>query len=175
MVNLDKSKISLMEIKTLQNLFVMQLKDIFSVEKQLIEAFPKIIKEASNKELKTILREHLDQTKVQALRVQKILQELGNLKFSEENSNIMEGMLDELEDQMEENSGSDILDAEIISAFQKIEHYEIASYSSVLTYAKMLGNEAAVEILQESLDEEYEADNKLDKVNEEIVNVYVKH
>jgi ferritin-like metal-binding protein YciE len=166
-----------MEIKSLEKLYVMQLKDILSAEKQLIEAFPKIIKESSNKELRTILREHLDETRVQASRVQKILQELSNsnLKPSEENSNIMEGMLDELEDQMEENSGSDILDAEIISAFQKIEHYEIASYSSLVTYAKMLGNEIAADMLQGSLDEEYEADNKLDKLNEEIVKVYAKH
>jgi ferritin-like metal-binding protein YciE len=164
-----------MEVKTLEKLFVMQLKDIYSAERQLIDAFPKIIKAASNKELKMMIREHLDQTKAQASRVQKIFQELGNYKPSGENCNIIEGMLDEVEDLMEENAESDILDAEIISAMQKIEHYEIASYSSVLTYAKMLGNEKASEMLQESLDEEYEADNKLDKLNEEVVNVYLKH
>jgi ferritin-like metal-binding protein YciE len=164
-----------MEVKSLEKLFVMQLKDIYSAEKQLADAFPKIIKAASNKELKMILREHLDQTKLQALRVQRIFQELGNYKPSGENCNIIEDILDEIEDLMEENGESDILDAEIICALQKIEHYEIASYSSVVTYAKMLGNEMASEMLQESLDEEYEADNKFDKINEEVVNIYIKH
>jgi ferritin-like metal-binding protein YciE len=164
-----------MEVKSLEKLFVMQLKDIYSAEKQLADAFPKIIKAASNKELKMILREHFDQTKLQALRVQRIFQELGNYKPSGENCNIIEDILDEIEDLMEENGESDILDAEIICALQKIEHYEIASYSSVVTYAKMLGNEMASEMLQESLDEEYEADNKFDKINEEVVNIYIKH
>jgi ferritin-like metal-binding protein YciE len=164
-----------MEVKSLEKLFVMQLKDIYSAEKQLADAFPKIIKAASNKELKMILREHLDQTKLQALRVQRIFQELGNYKPSGENCNIIEDILDEIEDLMEENGESDILDAEIICALQKIEHYEIACYSSVVTYAKMLGNEMASEMLQESLDEEYEADNKFDKINEEVVNIYIKH
>jgi ferritin-like metal-binding protein YciE len=164
-----------MEVKSLEKLFVMQLKDIYSAEKQLADAFPKIIKAASNKELKMILREHFDQTKLQALRVQRIFQELGNYKPSGENCNIIEDILDEIEDLMEENGESDILDAEIICALQKIEHYEIACYSSVVTYAKMLGNEMASEMLQESLDEEYEADNKFDKINEEVVNIYIKH
>jgi ferritin-like metal-binding protein YciE len=164
-----------MEIKTLEKLFVMQLKDIFSTEKQLADAFPKIIKAAFNKELKMILREHLEQTKLQASRVQRIFQELGNYKPSGENCDIMEAMLDEMEDLMEENAESNILDAEIIAVLQKIEHYEIASYSTVVTYAKMLGNEMASEMLQESLDEEYETDNRLDKLNEEIVNIFVRH
>jgi ferritin-like metal-binding protein YciE len=164
-----------MEVKALERLFVMQLKDLFSAEKQLVDAIPKIIKAVSNRELKMILREHLDQTKVQASRIQKIFQELGSYKPSGENSNIMEDMIDGLEDLMEENAGSDILDAEIISTMQKIEHYEIASYTTVVTYAKMLGIESASEYLQESLDEEYEADNKLDHISEEIINIYVKH
>jgi ferritin-like metal-binding protein YciE len=162
-----------MEQKTLHNLFLLQLKDIYSAEKQLVDALPKMIKAASNKELKTSLREHLELSKVQASRIEEIFKGYSSHPGGE-NSNAMEGLIEELDEMMEENDDSDVVDVSLMGGCQKIEHYEIASYGSVITYAKALGEDKAVDLLQQSLDEEYEMDNKLDKISEDIVNIYSK-
>lgn len=160
-----------MEQKTLHSLYLFNLKDIYSAEKQLVEALPKMSKAASNQELKMSLREHLELSKVQASRIEEIFRAFYDHPGGE-NCNVMEGLIEEIEDIMEENENSDVIDVCLISGCQKIEHYEIASYGSVITYAKALGEEKAIELLQQSLDEEYEMDNKLDKLAENIVNVY---
>jgi ferritin-like metal-binding protein YciE len=165
-----------MEIKAIEKIYVMQLKDIYSAEKQLLEVLPKVIRAVSNKDLKTALKDQLEQTRLQAGRIQKIFQHFNHYKPTGENCNAIEGLVDELEDLIDESHHSDTLDAETILIFQKIEHYEIACYAAMVTYARILGHQQASELLQESLDEEYEADNKLDKISEEIISgALVKH
>ena len=162
-----------MERQTLKNLFILQLKDIYSAEKQLIEVLPRMIKVASHKELKMALREHLEVSKLHYSRIEGICKSLSHLPIGE-NCNTMEALIEEMEEMIEENDNKDIINISLICACQKIEHYEIASYGSVITFAKAIGLEYAADILQLSLDEEYEMDNKLDKLAEEMVNVYSK-
>lgn len=162
-----------MEYKTLQHLYLLQLRDIYSAEKQLVEALPKMAKAASNKDLKMSLREHLEFTKVQASRIEEIFRNFSDFPGGE-NCNVMEGLIEEMEEMMEENDNSDVVDVSLVMGCQKIQHYEIASYSSVVTFAKALGLDRGVDLLQQSLDEEYEMDNKLDKLAEDIVNLYTK-
>jgi ferritin-like metal-binding protein YciE len=162
-----------MEFKTLHNLYLLQLKDLFNAEKQLVEALPKMARAVANKELKNAIREHLEQTKVQASRIEEIFRNYSSHPGGE-NCNTMEGLIEEIEEMMEESEGSDFIDVTLINNCQKIEHLEIAGYSSVIIYAKALGDDRAAELLQISLDEEYEMDNKLEKIAEEIVYIYSK-
>lgn len=162
-----------MEYKTLQNIYLLQLRDIYSAEKQLVEALPKMARAASNKELKMSLREHLELTKSQASRIEEIFKDFSDFPGGE-NCNTMEVLLEEIEEIIEENGISDVVDVSLVSGCQKVEHYEIACYSSVVTFAKALGYDKALGLLQQSLDEEYEMDNKLDKLAEDIINLYSK-
>ncbi|MBX9852577.1 MAG: DUF892 family protein [Cytophagaceae bacterium] len=162
-----------MEQQTLKSLFILQLKDIYSAEKQLAEALPRMAKIASNKELKMALREHLELSKIHYLRIDEIYKSLSHFPTGE-NCNTMEALIEEMEEMVEENDNTEIINISLICAFQKIEHYEIASYGSVITFAKALGLEYAADVLQQSLDEEFEMDNKLDKLAEEVVSVYSK-
>lgn len=163
-----------MENKKLEKLYLLQLKDIYSAEKQLGAVLPKMTRAVSNKELKNALKECLECTKVHIKRIEEIFKSYRNMKPSGENSNAMEGFIDEFEDMLEEGMDVDLIDAEVIDISQKMEHYQIASYNTVVTYAKMLGISKASDMLQNSLDEEYEADNKLDKLREEILSTLVK-
>ncbi len=163
-----------MELKTLEKLFVRELKCMYSNEKQLTEALPKIAKAISNKDLKAAIKEHYEQTKVHLDRAQKILHQLPNNKSSNDYCDITEELIDEAEDMMEEYSSSQELDTELIAICQKMEHFEIASYNTLVNYARLLGYAEASELLQQTLDEEYEADNKFDKLIEEVINVYIK-
>lgn len=163
-----------MEIKTLEKLFIGHLKNIYNGEKQLAEALPKIAKAVLSKDLKVVLKEHQEQTRTHIERLHKIFQALAVTKVSNDNCDVVEGLLDEAEDLMEEYSTSELLDTELIALCQKIEHFEIASYNSVINFAKMLGYDTALELLQQTLDEEYEADNKLYKLTEDIISIYIK-
>ncbi len=163
-----------MELKTLEKLFVRHLKSMYSSEKQLIEAMPKLVKAVSHKDLKYALKEHFEQTKVHLERIQKILQRLAVSKLSNDYCDVIEALLDEADDLIEEYSPSQVLDTELMTLFQKIEHFEIASYNTLVNYAKLLAYDEASELLQQTLDEEYEADNKFDKLTEEVINVYIK-
>lgn len=162
-----------MEYKTLQNIYLLQLRDIFSAEKQLVEALPRMARVATHKELKMSLREHLELSKVQASRIEEIFRDFSDFPGGE-NCNAMECLIEEIDEMIDENGNTEVVDVSLASGCQKIEHYEIASYSSVVTYAKALGYDKAVDLLQRSLDEEYEMDNKLDKLSEEILHLYSK-
>lgn len=164
-----------MEIKTLEKLYILQLKDIYSGERQLIAALPKMIKSASNKYLKIILKGHLEDAKLHSLRIEDIFKKIKSNKPGGENCNAIEGFIEEFENLLEEGGEPDEIDASVINIIQKIAHFAIASYSSLVTYAKMIGEERAIELLQTSLDEEYEVDNRLDKLFEEIINIFVKN
>src|SRR6185437_2118061 len=149
-----------MEIKILEKLFVKHLKCMYSSEKQLSEALPKIAKAITHVDFKAIVKEHYEQTKVHQERIYKVLHQLNPHKITSEYCDIMEQLLDEVDDLMEEYGFSELLDSELISLCRKIGHYQIASYNTLVSYAKLLSYNEASELLQLTLDEEYEADNK---------------
>ncbi|HXO05070.1 MAG TPA: ferritin-like domain-containing protein [Candidatus Sulfotelmatobacter sp.] len=161
-----------MEHKDLMNLFVDELKDLYSAESQLIKALPKMAKAATSDDLRAGFEHHLDQTKEHARRIEEICAELGE-KPTGKKCGGMEGLIGEGKEMMDEFEG-DLLDAALISAAQRVEHYEIAAYGTVRTYAELLNQDRAVELLEETLEEEKETDQKLTElaatINVEAVN-----
>jgi ferritin-like metal-binding protein YciE len=161
-----------MEHKDLMELFVDELKDLYSAESQLIKALPKMAKAATSVNLRAGFEHHLEQTKEHARRLEEICTELGE-KPTGKKCGGMEGLIGEGKEMMEEFDG-DVLDAALISAAQRVEHYEIAGYGTVRTYAELLGKDRAVELLEETLTEEKETDQKLTElavtINVEAIN-----
>jgi ferritin-like metal-binding protein YciE len=156
-----------MKQNQLKELYVEQLRDLYSAEKQLVRALPKMAKAATASGLRGGFQEHLEQTKGHVARLEGIFQALG------ENPNGktckgMEGLIKEGSEMIEEDPAAEQLDAGLISAAQRVEHYEIAGYGSVRTYAQLLGENEAVSLLDETLNEEKETDAKLTKLAETI-------
>jgi ferritin-like metal-binding protein YciE len=156
-----------MEIDTLQKLYVEELRDLHSAERQIIQALPKMIKAATSTELKSALQEHLDITKEQLARLDQIFEKLGK-KGTGKKCKGMEGVIADGKELLEEDMAPEVLDAGIISAAQHVEHYEMAGYGTVRTYAQLLGDREAMKLLQQTLDEEGDADKKLTKLAERI-------
>lgn len=153
-----------MKKNDLFELFVDELKDMYSSENQIIESLPKLIKLTSLPDLREALSKHLKETENQVRRIEKIFTIL-NLEHSEKNCQAMRGLLQEAEELTRKKNKSPILDAAIISAAQKVEHYEIASYSTLKSFAKHLDLESEIiDLIQETLDEESAADKKLTKI-----------
>ena len=159
-----------MKLDSLETLWVEELRDIYNAENQLLKALPKMAKKASAPELKQAFQEHLDQTKEHVERLEEIFEKLDK-KPAGKTCKAMKGLLEEGSELLEEEGEESVLDAGIIAAAQKVEHYEIASYGAVRAWANMLGEEDAAEILQQTLDEEGETDKRLTELAEEIVNV----
>ncbi len=156
------------KLENLRSVFVEQLKDVVNAEKQLTDALPKMVKAATSKELKAALQEHLEITVRQHERGQALLESMG-VKGTKKCA-AMEGLVKE-GDEIAKMPGDDMSrDAGIIAAAQKIEHYEIATYGSLRTWAMTLGETEAHATLQEILDEEYTADNLLTKIAEGFLN-----
>ena len=158
-----------MDVDSMKKLFVHELKDLYSAESQILEALPKMAKKASHPELKSAFEEHHRQTEGQVRRLEKIFEGLDH-KPGGTKCKGMEGLLKEGEEAMEDSEDDDVRDAAMISAAQRVEHYEIAGYGSARTYARMLGNEEAARLLQETLDEEGETDKRLTKLAESRIN-----
>jgi ferritin-like metal-binding protein YciE len=155
-----------MQLNSLDDLFVEQLNDLYSAETQLVEALPKMAKAASTKELKQGFESHLKETKGHVERLEKIFDDIG-AKPGGHTCEAMEGLISEGEDVIEQDDAEDaVRDAALIAAAQRVEHYEIAGYGTVRTYAKHLGNDKAAKLLQQTLDEEGETDKKLTKLAE---------
>jgi len=157
-----------MSIDNLKDLFQEELKDLYSAESQILKAMPKLIRAARSRELRDALQNHLRETEQQKQRLERIFTDLG-LPAKSKTCEGMKGILVE-GDSMVEEAGEKVIDACIIAAAQKVEHYEWASYGTVRTYADMLGHEEAVELLQETLDEEQAADETLTKLAEAFAN-----
>ena len=149
-----------MEMETLRELYIEQLQDLYSAENQIVKALPKMIEAASAPNLKAGFEEHLAQTKQQVERLEKIFEGLEQGPEGKDCKG-MEGLLEEGEDLMDEDADPEVLDAGLIAAAQHVEHYEIAGYGCVRTYAELLGEREAVDLLQQTLDEEKETDVKL--------------
>ncbi len=156
--------------ESLQTLYEHELTDLYSAETQIIEALPKLIKAATNPALKAALTEHLAITETQLGRLDQIFEALGKKPESEKCKG-MEGLIMEGDKAIEEHKDSDVLDAAIIGATQRVEHYEMAGYGCARTYAAMLGLTKQSEILQTTLNEEGEADHRLTDLAEECVNL----
>ncbi|MCR4337199.1 MAG: ferritin-like domain-containing protein [Candidatus Omnitrophica bacterium] len=153
----------------LQELFVDQISDLYSAEQQLIKALPKMAKAANSPELRSAFEEHLELTEEHAHRLEKIFSDL-HVKKARKKCTGMEGLVKEGSEviKKEEEEGV-IKDADLIAAAQRVEHYEIAGYGTVRTFAQMLGLEEAAELLQQTLDEEGEADKKLTAISESLL------
>jgi len=156
-----------MELNTLKDLFIDHLKDLKDAESQLTKALPKMAKAASSPALKSAFEQHLEQTKLHLQRAEQILEEVtGNTRGKK--CHAMEGLIEEGAELMKENADPEVMDAGLIAAAQKVEHYEIASYGTVRTYAQLLGQGKIAQILQQTLDEEGQTDKKLTQIAENI-------
>jgi ferritin-like metal-binding protein YciE len=156
-----------MKLNSLDALFQQELKDLYSAENQLVKALPKMAKAASNADLKAGFEEHLEQTKGHVERLTKIGKELG-ITLSGHKCKAMEGLVEEGAEMIGEDGEPAIKDAGLIGAAQRVEHYEIAGYGTAIALAKQLGHEDAAELLEETLNEEIETDEKLSEVAEEV-------
>ncbi len=159
-----------MSLGSLHDLYVEELRDLYSAENQLLKALPKMAKAANDERLQAAFEEHLEVTRGQVDRLDRIFKKLGG-RATGKKCVAMEGLIDEAKELLEEDAEPAVLDAALISAAQKVEHYEIAGYGCVRTYARLLGYEDAAELLQETLDEEGEADRMLTDLAETLINV----
>ncbi len=151
------------KMKSLQDLFEHQLKDLYSAESQLIDALPKMAKKASDSKLKKAFEDHLEETKQHKQRLEKVCKELG-IEASGETCKAMKGLIAEAESTMKENAEADVMDAALIAEAQRVEHYEISGYGTACTYADILGHTKVKEELGNTLDEEKTSDEKLTKI-----------
>lgn len=160
----------IMKVQTMNDLLIAMLKDVYSAETQLIMALPKMADKASSQSLKTAFSMHLKQTEKQKERLEKIAG-LMNIKLTGETCEAMQGNIQEAEELMSEITDNKVLDAALIVAGQKVEHYEIATYGALATFARDLKLKDVEKLLQETLAEEKETDRKLTEIAESRVNV----
>ena len=151
----------------LKTLYVDELRDLYSSEQQLIKAIPKMAKAANSDELRKGFEEHLEQTRGHATRLEQILRGLGE-PVKGKKCKGMAGIVAEGGEMMSEDFEGSLMDAALISAAQRVEHYEIAAYGAVHAYATLMGESDAAALLQQTLDEEKETDQKLTELSEEI-------
>ena len=156
-----------MKIDTLHELFVEELKDLYSAETQITKALPKMAKNAGSKELRSAFENHLKETEKQVERLETIFKQLGESPKGKKCKG-MEGLIEEGKELMEEDIDDEVLDVGLIAAAQRVEHYEIASYGCARTYAKLLGINRAVDLLEATLREEKAADEKLTAIAENV-------
>ncbi len=164
-----------MKANSLRELYVEQLKDLYDAEHQLVKALPKLAEASSSDELRNAFEEHLDKTKQHAQRIEQIFEGMGQ-KAKTQKCKGMEGLVKEGSEILKEEDDIDgeVKDAALIAAAQRVEHYEIAGYGTVRTYANLLGENEAANLLQQTLDEEKEADQTLNEIAEQI-NVEAGH
>lgn len=159
-----------MEMETLRDLYVEELKDLYSAENQILKALPRMIKAATHPKLKKAFAKHEKQTRQHAKRLERICRELDE-KPTGKKCVGMEGLIQEGKDLIKEKPEPDVLDAGLISAAQHVEHYEMAGYGTCRTWAQLLGYQNQAEILQTTLDEEKQTDLDLTILAESTVNI----
>ncbi len=150
-------------MESLSDLFEDELKDVFSAENQLLKALPKMEKKATHAGLKKAFSSHLEETKGHVERLNQIGQELG-IKLTGKKCAAMEGLVEEGKEVIEEDGPGAVIDAALIGAAQRVEHYEMAAYGTIRALAEVLGHTAAAKLLQQTLDEEGAADKKLTQI-----------
>ena len=158
-----------MKLDSLKKLFVHELKDLYSAESQLVEAIPKMASHASDSELKSAFEEHLKQTRTHVERLEQIF---ASYEFQPGGHKCkgMEGLIKEGEGLLTADIGAEVLDAALIGAAQRVEHYEMAGYGTARAFAEKLGDRKAAELLQKTLDEEADTDEKLSRLAEKSIN-----
>src|ERR1051326_1767327 len=159
----------IMKFDTLKTLYISELRDLYNAEQQLVKALPKMAKAASSQELKDAFEKHLEQTKTHVERLEEAFEELGE-KPKGKTCKAMKGLIEEGSEIVNKEGDESVIDAGIIVAAQKVEHYEIAGYGSVRTFAELLGKNRSAELLQTTLDEESETNELLNNLAQEIVN-----
>jgi ferritin-like metal-binding protein YciE len=159
-----------MELESLQDLYIHELKDLYSAEKQLTKALPKMAKAATNKQLADGFKLHLEETKAQAERLERILKSHDETTRGPKCKG-MEGLIAEGDEMIKEEADDEVRDAGLISAAQRVEHYEIAGYGCARTYAEMLGDKEGAKLLKTTLDEEANTDKKLTKLAKSVINL----
>jgi ferritin-like metal-binding protein YciE len=158
------------KITTLEDLYTDMLKDLYSAEKQLVKALPKMAKAAQSPDLQKAFQNHLKQTEGHVDRIERIFSDMEGSPRGKKCA-AMEGLVEEGSELLQEDIEPNVLDAGLIAAAQKVEHYEIASYGTVRTWAERLGYHSAAQLLQQTLDEEGDANKKLTQIAESHVNM----
>lgn len=158
-----------MKLDTLHKLFLNELRDLYHAEGQLLKALPKMAEGATSEELKKAFEEHLKETEGQVERLEEVFELLGETPKGKV-CHGMKGLIEEGSEILEEDGEDSVIDAGIIVAAQKVEHYEIAAYGSVRTFAELLGHGEVVDLLEATLEEESAANELLNKLAQEIVN-----
>lgn len=159
-----------MALKTLEDLFLHEIKDLYSAEKQLIRALPKMAKAATSPKLRQGFEKHLRQTEGHVERLEQIFEQLGKAARGPK-CEAMAGLVEEGQKMIEEEADEAVKDAGLIAAAQRVEHYEIAGYGTARTFARHLGHEDAADLLQQTLDEEAATNEKLTELAESEINV----
>src|SRR5438477_12555274 len=167
--NRRERKTGIMNLETLKELYVNELRDLYNAEGQLVKALPKMAKGASSDELKEAFEKHLEQTKGHVQRLEEVFEEIDETPKGK-TCKAMKGLIEEGSEVLKADGEDSVIDAGIIVAAQKVEHYEIAGYGSVRTFAQLLGKDKSAELLQQTLDEESETNETLNQLAEEIVN-----
>lgn len=162
-----------MPLQTLKDLYIEELKDIYNGEHQILKALPKMSKAAASSDLKKAFNQHLKQTEHQVERLDKIFGELSKPRRGKKCLGI-QGLIEEGSELIKEEADPSVKDAGLIAAAQRVEHYEMAAYGTLRTYAQMLGYESAAQALQDTLDEEGETDHKLTQLAEETINPHAE-
>ncbi|MBA9077467.1 MULTISPECIES: ferritin-like domain-containing protein [Rufibacter] len=157
------------KLSSLKDLFIHELQDLYSAEKQLEKALPLVMEKASDSKLKAAFKAHIKETEEQIQRLDKCFEILGE-KAGGEKCKAMEGLIKEANSFMEEDAEASVMDAGLIACAQRVEHYEIAGYGTVCTYAKFLGETEVLNLLQETLSEEKKTDEKLTFLAESTIN-----
>jgi ferritin-like metal-binding protein YciE len=158
------------KMHTLEDMYVDLLKDLYSAEKQLVKALPKIAKSAQSSDLQKAFQDHLRQTEGHVERIERIFSDLEGSPRGKKCVG-MEGLIEEGSELMKEDAEPEVLDAGLIAAAQKVEHYEIASYGTARAWAQRLGYNDATRLLQQTLEEESAANEKLTRIAESHINV----
>ena len=158
------------KITSLEDLYTDMLKDLYSAEKQLVQALPKMAKAAQSADLKKAFEEHLKQTEEHVARIERIFSDMDSSPRGKK-CVAMEGLVAEGKELLEEDVDPDVLDAGLIAAAQKVEHYEISSYGTTRTWAERLGRDKAARLLQQTLGEESAANDKLTQIAESHANL----
>jgi ferritin-like metal-binding protein YciE len=156
-----------MELDTLEALYIDELKDLWSAEKQILKALPRMIRAAGDKDLKRAFTQHERQTRQHVTRLERIFKQLDASPRGKKCVG-MEGLLEEGAELIKEKPDQDVLDAGLISAAQHVEHYEMAGYGTVRTWARLLGRDDQADLLQQTLDEEGETDKLLTSLAEAV-------